>query len=234
VRSCTVCRHKDQAEIAIQLVKKVPFRHIASQYGVSTSSLQHHKRVCMPLAVQNTEAAKQYRDSEKLLSFLETQIETQRKLMEACDRYLTDPDNPRQYTLGPRAEDIDVVYWDTVGGDADDDDEEEAVEPRMIRRKAILSDLLKKAGVPITQVNWKTADPRELILKASMTAKGNLEFIAQLIGLIKKDQGAQQNIQINVFEMMPIVRATLMQHPAALAAVDKAMRDAMNGNGHGR
>ena len=48
-----------------------------------------------------------------------------------------------------------------------------------------------------------------------------------------KEPGATVNIQLNVFEQMPVVRATLAMFPEALGAVDRALREKLNGNGRG-
>lgn len=71
-----------------------------------------------------------------------------------------------------------------------------------------------------------------LILQALNSAGVYTERLARFTGQSLEKQGGTTNVQINLFEMMPIVRATLTLYPEALAAVERAMREAMNGNGH--
>ena len=69
------------------------------------------------------------------------------------------------------------------------------------------------------------------ILNALASAGVFTERLARFTGQSKEKQGGDTNIQVNVFEVMPIVRATLMRFPDALEAVTQAMKDARNGNG---
>lgn len=57
-RVCSICSHKERAEIDKALIDSVPFRHIASRYNVTTGSLQRHKADHLPAAmVQSKQAA---------------------------------------------------------------------------------------------------------------------------------------------------------------------------------
>lgn len=87
-------------------------------------------------------------------------------LTAACFDWLTDPTDSSKLYLGPRAEDVEVVY--TVG----DGDKKE-------RNKAKLSQLLQQVetGLKISVV-WsetKYADPRELLIKASSALGGHMK-----------------------------------------------------------
>lgn len=47
-RQCTICSHAKRKEIEKGLIKNQTYRHIALHYGVSTTSLQRHKRNHLP------------------------------------------------------------------------------------------------------------------------------------------------------------------------------------------
>ena len=84
----------------------------------------------------------------------------------ACFDWLTDPTDTNRLYLGPRAEDVEVVY---LIGDGD----------KKERRKAKLSELLQRVetGLSISVV-WsetKYADPRELLIKASSALGGHMK-----------------------------------------------------------
>lgn len=79
--------------------------------------------------------------------------------------------------------------------------------------------------------------PAQLAYKKNLfTALGHAgdftDRLARFTGQSLEKQGGTTNVQINVFEVMPIIRATLMMYPDALAAVDRAIKEGMNGNGH--
>jgi hypothetical protein len=40
--TCIICKHKDLTEINLDLAQQVPYRDIASKYGVSTATVQRH------------------------------------------------------------------------------------------------------------------------------------------------------------------------------------------------
>src|SRR5829696_9240064 len=47
-RACTVCGHDEHHRIDVALVRRDPYRHIASRYGVSTAALQRHSKEHIP------------------------------------------------------------------------------------------------------------------------------------------------------------------------------------------
>jgi hypothetical protein len=47
-RTCTVCTHEEVHAINLALLERVPYRHIAERYGVSTGALQRHGREHIP------------------------------------------------------------------------------------------------------------------------------------------------------------------------------------------
>ena len=51
-----------------------------------------------------------------LLAELDSTLARVRKLFDACDRWLADPDDPSRYDLNPRAEEI-IVHHTIVGPD---------------------------------------------------------------------------------------------------------------------
>ena len=57
-RICTICTHPQRTEIETALVSRRPFRHIAEQFGVSTSALVRHHDEHLPEALSKaTDAA---------------------------------------------------------------------------------------------------------------------------------------------------------------------------------
>ena len=63
---------------------------------------------------------------------LESTLRGVNKLFAACDDWLTDPEDPERYDLGPRAEELLVHCWRT-GEDGE-----------RVRAKAPLSELLRR------------------------------------------------------------------------------------------
>ena len=47
-RTCTVCAHDEHHAINVDLLDRVPYRHIAARYSVSTGALQRHSKEHIP------------------------------------------------------------------------------------------------------------------------------------------------------------------------------------------
>jgi DNA-binding CsgD family transcriptional regulator len=223
-RTLAINKHKKRKEIAEAIADGMPTREIAQKYGVSRLAVQNFKRSITGI-VTNRQAELKHNDREAILNRLELWLARVQKVVDACDEYLTDPEHPEKYNLAPRDTDITVIYEAEEDhespGDPDDEDSHVKITRRKVRKTAKLSELL--CTVPnIFQVRWKIADPRELILKAVIAGKAQLELIAQIIGVIKKTEAA--NVQINfqtVVNAMPIVVEVLRRFPDA----EKAVRD---------
>ena len=135
-------------------------------------------------------------------------------LFDACHEWLLDPDDATRYALGPRADDVQVVYWD----------QDSAGQP--VKRKALLSALLARladASVRVERWETKYADPRELALKVAAQLKGQTELLAKLMG----DLQQEGTVNIAVHPEWVKVRATLIEalapFPEARVAVAESL-----------
>ncbi len=70
-RTCSVCLHPDRPAIDAALVGGEPFRHIASQFGTSTTALQRHKADHLPAAVATAHEAESVARADDLLEQLQ-------------------------------------------------------------------------------------------------------------------------------------------------------------------
>jgi hypothetical protein len=208
------------------IIKGKSDRAIASQFGVTRGSLFRHRTHVAALLQRGKE-----RETEKQVDVvMETRadlVEKARKVWQACDDFLTDPDNPDRYTLAPRTQDIEVIYEAEEDreshGDPDDEDSNVKVKRVKVRKKAMLSELL--AGIPnVFNVTWRTADPRKLVLDAIARLESLAQYEARLMGRLKDATPAAVTVnqQINYYAIMPVVFEILKKHPAALKAVTEA------------
>lgn len=55
-RSCTICTHPERAAIERAMVAGVSYRHVASQWQTSTTSLQRHRAACLSADVVRVQA----------------------------------------------------------------------------------------------------------------------------------------------------------------------------------
>jgi hypothetical protein len=253
---CTVCGHGERAEIDRALVRGEALRALARRYGMSRSALLRHMRNHIPADLARVAEAGQQAQASALVGVVEQRAVQQEerglnvlaelgstlrgvnKLFAACDSWLTDPEDPERYDLGPRAEELLVHYW------------KPARDGQHVRAKAPLSELLAlthayapgapsmgaapagSGGVGIEAVELRGADPRELILKVAKRLEAELQLVARLLGQlpVPTEQGGST---VNVLVASPewlstraAILAALEPYPEARAAVLQAVRRA--------
>ena len=176
-RKCEIDNHPKKSQIIKALINRVPYREITKRYGVTKAAQSRYLNQKLLGRAARTEKAKELTDGENIMKEIVRIMERCEKMYDACDRYLKDPDNPEQYYLGPRAEDIEVVYVDEI---------ETGEKTKIIREKKLLSEMLKEAytGTEVKSIRSKHADPRELLLKTANTINNQLELLARIKGQI--------------------------------------------------
>ena len=148
------------------------YRSIAKQFGASESAVYRHLQDHLPKALVQAQAAEEVAQADRVMEELQRCFQRVNLLFDACDRWLRDPEDLSRYDIGPRAEDVSIIYMET---DADGKER---------RVKAQLSTLLAKiegAGYGIVLVESKYADPRELVLKTANRLQGQTELLATSI-----------------------------------------------------
>ncbi|MBW8036745.1 MAG: hypothetical protein FVQ79_14245 [Planctomycetes bacterium] len=176
-RHCTACGSKEVEKINQLLIVGVSIREITQRYRLSKDAIFRHKKNHIPELLAKAEKGEILK-ANKIIEEIERIYNRVNKLFNACDRYLQDPDNPDQYDLGPRAEDITVIYFrfDENTG-------------KMKRDKAKLSrllEMLSKQGVKVVSWRYRHADPRELILKTQDRLQAQLELLSKLSGSLRE------------------------------------------------
>lgn len=246
--SCSVCSHPDRAAIDKALVSGTSIRDIAGQFTLSRSAVSRHKTKCLAAQIARAEQVVRSRApkpvpveverqaveivEQKDDDALDVMVELRRlfvrmnKMIDACDDWLTDPDDPTRYNLGPRAHEVMVTYEEEIGTED---------RPRTKRRKAPLSQLLEEArgkrDLAYTLVETKSADPRDLIIKTANRLQSQTELLGRVIGEL------QDNTTINVVltpswtALRGVLLTALAEHPEARLAVAQGLREI--GAGHG-
>lgn len=208
-RSCTVCTHPQRRAVDQALIQRRPFRAIARQFGVSKDAAVRHHDEHLPALLVRAQGVKDSASADILMAELRQCMERVNLLYDACDRWLRDPEDPSRYDVGARADDVNVIYSDAHGDHS-------------VQRKAKLSALLAKlndASVDVHRVEWRHADPRELVLKTHAQLQSSLELLAKLAGQL--DERPQLNV-ILAPEWQRVRRAlleALLPFPQARTAV---------------
>lgn len=200
---CSVCDHPQRPKIDRALATEgATLRGIARQYGLDDSSVDRHKKsghVAEALAVYEAE---QHPYRVDTAAIFHRNVQRLGKAQDAADRWLTDPENPERYELGPRSHEIRVIYFDHLDCNAQG-------EPR--RKRATLQALLARAeggSVTALSAESKFSDPRDYLLKSSEQLRGELTLFMQSLALVEErrarelvEQRTHEAEALNVREM---------------------------------
>jgi len=209
-RTCTVCAHPERAVIDRALVAdRDPYRDLAGRYGLTRSAIMRHKADHLLADIVAAWQDERRQHGLDLADELRGWMDHLNKLFAACDRWLTDPDDPTRYDLSPRAHEVMVHY---------EERQEERGRTTILRRKARLADLLDQVGTDtrtVVLVEHKSADPRKLILDTSKTLESHLRLLGEIVGKL-------QTPGTTTFLVSPEWTALRTRMLAALAAYPEA------------
>ncbi len=135
-------------------------------------------------------------------------------LFDACHEWLLDPDDPTKYYLGPRADDVKVIYW---GRDSSG---------MAVQKKASLAEMLVKvenAGVRVERWETRYADPRELALKVAAQLKGQTELLAKLMGELAQEGTVNIAVHPEWVKVRSVLLAALQPYAEARVAVAESL-----------
>ena len=205
-RKCTVCTHPDREAIEKAIVGgNETIRDIARRHGLDKSAVARHKAKHLAAAVaRGKELAVEAH--ERLVGRIAARVAEQReiedarqvnvfvglgrlfsvltKMLDACDRFLSDPNDPSRYDLNPRAHELEVTYLVCV---AVREDGSEVV----ATRKALLSELMGHFDEKVPDargflnVKWKMADPRRLVLESVHRIEGLQRWLGEALARAK-------------------------------------------------
>lgn len=188
-RTCTICSHDQRLAIESALAAGKSYRNIAQQFRLHESSITRHVKACIPAEL---EALKQ---KQKAKSGLVVEDEVTKvfrrlnKLIDSCDQWLTDPQNPDTYTLEPRDNEIEVVYLDYSDADNNGNPKRKRDSLRALLARA------ESANVEAVLCESKSADPRELVVKTAAQIANQLELYGKLLGLFQKPRDNDKDVE---------------------------------------
>lgn len=224
-RNCLVCISTNREDIERDILRNAPLMEIQERYGISRSAISRHKLRHLPLP----EVSIVHQESEELRE-INIQDDLKRiyariwKMLDACDEWLRDPDNPEKYSIDLRDNEIQVIYsFETERG-------------KKVKKKALLSTLIREIKLltprdmeEIEIVEFKSVDPRSLTLQTANQLQKQLELIAKLMGVL--DEKPQINMQIAIInspewqQLKNIIVTTLEPYPDAKRALIQALPD---------
>ncbi len=211
-RACTICTHPDRLAVEQALVANESYRNIAERFGTSATALTRHKAEHLPGALVQATKAQQESDAIDVMTELRRCFTRINKLFDACDAWLTDPDDPTRYTLEPRANEVQVIYT------------EPGPTGKPVHRKAQLATLLERLeGKTVLYSEIKRADPRELVLRTAAQLESQQEFLAKLIGQLQQEGTINILVAPEFVRIQTVLLHALGPYPEARVAVAAAL-----------
>lgn len=153
-----------------------PDEFLGRKYGATPRAIKQYrefmnKNTNLAITEQNIERGTYVLDNiENVMLKLE-------RMLESCDQWLRDPDNPKFYELGPRSYEVEVTYEVPSQKPSNKGD--------MVRKKALLSELLDQTGKDVVEVRYKVSDPRKILTTVADSMEKQLRLLAQIQGTIK-------------------------------------------------
>ena len=200
-------RHPKFAEILEDMAKGMTENQLADKYNIHRSSI--HRYMVAHREPRTVVAEKIYRDTTTSL------MEVQRagmavigKVMQELEERLTDPNDPNRYWLGPREEEIDVVYTDYNGD-------------KPVQKRCSLVELLH--GKQVDGVRWRIEDPRKMLLSA-VEVLGRQVQRAEALTAGVNDSVRREEQDKEVDELLTDIVRVLEKFPKAKTEVLRAIR----------
>lgn len=117
--------------------------------------------------------------SEELVQKIYKQLEKIEVMINSCDDYLRDPDNPSMYYMGPRATDLMVVYYEI------NERGTKSTRPKKAPLQTLL-DRLDGNNIIVDFIETKYADPRDLLNKSSLVLHSSVKALLDASEKIKQ------------------------------------------------
>ena len=149
---------------------------------MSESAIKRHVLKCIPRFLEASRAERKRERAIVVEAEISRVFNRLNKLFDACDLWLTDPDDPALYSLDARADELTVIYEDG------NDTTPQGNPKRKSDKLSVLLRRLEPAGVETLSVTSKHADPRELIIKTASEIQAKLELFARLQGLFQRER----------------------------------------------
>lgn len=166
-------------------------------------------------AVLQEGAAGMLRTVDAIASELEEERGFLKKLRRACDAWLSDPDNPSEYSLAPRTTEMAIHIG--ISGRP----EKLTMAELLIRAERASEKVADGRPVSLVENGTKVADTRKLIRETADSTRALLETLAKVTGILRPDPAATVNVLVlpEWVAMRGRILAVLERHPDALREV---------------
>jgi len=163
-------------QINAELSKGEGQRGVAGRWGLTKSSVARHAINCLQLTQEqrNGHTIEQIVDVRAEYA---DQVRFAKKLKDACEAYLSDPDDPLRIAIIPHAGEIEVIYHDYK-----DLDERGKPKKKKADLARLLTEVSKDRKIGVEKINIKHMDLRKFALEALATVDMTIDKFARMEG----------------------------------------------------
>lgn len=192
LNSCTVCQNPAVVTINKHIAAGRQLRWIEARYFVSQSAVGRHKKNCLKLDTAAVMASIRLEQKVDVYLELQGQLELLKRMRDAAEEYLTDPNDPLRFCFNPRADEITVMYYRF-------DMDPETGEVKRTKHRNTLAEMQgmieeKNPGVKLNGFSVKKTDMRRYILDLVRHIDQTLTQFAKLEGLYTKERDNAETI----------------------------------------
>jgi hypothetical protein len=168
--------HPKREELDVEILSDKPIAYLAKKYGATTAAIRKYKdtlnrKTGMAMTERSLE------QGEYVLDKIENVMIRLQSMLDACDEWMRDPDDPHKYNLNPRDYEIEVIY--------EVESKKPTASSKTVRKKALLSKLLRQTGKDVVEVRYRIADPRLMLVNVADAVEKQLRLLSQIQGKIK-------------------------------------------------
>jgi len=205
---------KDPRKVAIteDILSGMSIRDVAAKHRTHANNISRFINKQLSLAIHDSELRSRLDSAEGIRGKLTSHLERIDKLFDACEEFLQDPDNPERYYLGPRAQEVRVVYYTR-----DDNG-------KRVKESAMLDELLARAGdkIEVDQTGFEVTDPRKVILATAQVATKQLEVLARLVDGAAKIEGNSPVTSSEAWtKVQQVIINVVKDDPTMLALIER-------------
>lgn len=169
-------RHPQRDEILKALLEnRMTVTAISRKYKIDDNALHRYLRKGFAELMLQEQKRRAANTVDGILSAIAEEMGGLKKLREACEREMQDPDDPTRFTTALNAMDVEVTFIDPADPSG------------KTRRKAQLSEIIKgQAWLKPFSISWRREDTRKLYVDISRAVDVHLEHLSKVLGLMKE------------------------------------------------
>ncbi len=168
-----IADHPHREEILEAIIKGETYRSIQAQYKISASKISKLVREELGHKIAAAGKAKDIMDGTFLVETAGMAADSLRKMLLACNQYLADPDDPDAFTVGPRAEEVDIVIEVR-------DHDGKVIENRRETLQRLLDEVQVNISGEVVEVKFRHDDPRRLVVQTADAVNRQLAVVAKI------------------------------------------------------